>query len=221
MLGGDAIARLRQEVREAADEFCRARRQLGEVLRARRTLRRRVRALEGADRAAEAAVGAAKKECRRWASEELPASLARLEQQDQATIERQAAKATTTAEEVREVARLRSLSDHQSRQLQALALRCAGLEARLKGRVDSGQPLSPSAPALAVSDCLAELDRLQLELLRERSEYRREAQALCAELSALRSSRNSGRRDTTRIAGATASPDGCSGGDLGGSSPYS
>lgn len=176
-------ARLRHQVRDAALEFELMRRQLGRARRSRRALREQLCAAREVDAAVGNAVGRAREDCRRWAEDDLPGMLARLDEE-----ERDAA--ALNGGDRLDVPALRQASEFQSRRLEFLALRCAGLERRVAlQRQDLARP--PEAEAAPSEETptarrLAELDGLQLELLRERSAHQRKVLALQAELSELR-----------------------------------
>mmetsp|Transcript_6379 Transcript_6379/g.10803 ORF Transcript_6379/g.10803 Transcript_6379/m.10803 type:complete len:263 (-) Transcript_6379:2-790(-) len=168
------IARLRHAVRDAAEEFCAVRRQLGEVLRARRSLREQVSMQRQAECMADQAVRAAAEECHQWVSQELPATMQQLA----------AEQAELSADEA-EALKLRQRQVAQSRHLEQLAMRCAGLEEQLRLRQKQVQAATVSRRLQEANERLEELDRLRLLIKKEREEHKREARALEVAIAAL------------------------------------
>merc|ERR1712217_888863 len=126
---------------------------------------------------------------------ELPAKILQLSEKEAVATTRLASpaksvesEAVETNEEAREAEKLRNLSEVQSRQLQLLALRCAGLERRAnllngEGSVASG---SVHGDDMSIDGGLTDLDQLQSELMEQRRRHQRKTSELREEMHALR-----------------------------------
>jgi len=165
------VHELRCEVLHVADEYCANRKQLGRVLRSRRALQQQVELAEQDDCVADRALLSATEECHRWASEELPAMQDLLVQEAESRL----------SDMESERLRLQQLSEVQSRELENLSIRAAGLEAVEQQRRASTRSQQ------TVEQRLEELDYLQFQVRRECADYKREVRTLNAELALLRS----------------------------------